>query len=362
MTMERQQVPRTVRLPGRAVAYEQVDIRPRVDGVIEAISYVPGKTLAVGDVLFQLDDASYVATVASDEADLAKAEARLPVSQAAYDRAEKLAGKGYTAAEVEEARATLAEAKATLDAAKAALEYARTQLSWTTIRSPIEGVADVQEVSVGDLVTSGQSDALTTVTRLDPIYIDLSETSSRILSFRSQLASGVLKPNDTIDAALTLENGEVYQGSGTLVTLTSTVSTTTGTVTVRFRFDNPDRVILPGMFLRGELTLGTVEAFLVPQRAAERDNTGRLSAFVVGEDGAAKKITFTDIGSTDSAWIVNTGIEPGARLILNGLKTLREGMAVAPVAATLDADGLVVEESDAPPDDGTASADDEADD
>ncbi|ARE42358.1 Membrane fusion protein of RND family multidrug efflux pump (plasmid) [Rhodovulum sp. P5] len=341
ITLARQAVPQVVTLPGRAVAYQQVDLRPRVDGVIEDILYTPGQPLKVGDPMFRIDDAAYRAAVAADRSDLAKAEANLPVARAAYDRAVKLVDKGYTEAEVETARATLAEAEATLDAAQAALDYSQTQLSWTTIISPIAGVPDVAAVSVGDLVSAGQSDALTTITRLDPIYVDMVETSTRLLSLRGQIDAGTLTMNDRLEARLVLEDGQVYEGGGKLVTPGISVATSTGTFPVRFQFDNPDRMILPGMFVRGEVTIGTVDAFLVPQRAAERQNSGMLTAFVVGPDGTAEQRNLTEAGTHESNWIVSDGLAPGDRLIVDGLKSLTAGQAVAPVAVTIDENGLV---------------------
>lgn len=336
-----QDVPRTATLPGRAVAFQEVELRSRVGGVIEDILYTPGQQLAVGDPLFRIDDAAYLAAEDSARADLAKAQANLPVAQSAYDRAEKLSGRTYTEAEVEEAKASLAEAKATLDSAQAALEYARTELSWTTVTSPIEGRADVSTVSVGDLVTAGQIDALTTIVRSDPIYVDMMETSARILSVRKSIVEGSMTPNTNLQATLKLENGDVYRGVGTLVTPGNSVSTTTGTVTVRFQFDNPHHVVIPGMFLRGEIEIGTMQAYLVPQRAATRANSGKLTAYIVGDDDTAKQITLTDEGSYQNSWIVLEGLNEGDQIIVDGLSSLREGQAVTPVAATIDEDGNV---------------------
>ncbi|WP_066110498.1 efflux RND transporter periplasmic adaptor subunit [Salipiger sp. CCB-MM3] len=341
LEMTLQDVPQTLDLPGRAVAFEQVDVRPRVDGVITKILYTPGTPLKVGDPLFQLDDAAYAATAASDAADLAEAQANLPVKQAAYDRAVKLKDKGYTQAEIESAQSELASAKAALDAAQAALDYAQTQLSWTTVQSPIEGFADVAEVSVGDLVTSGQSDAMTTVTRLDPIYVDMLQPSSRLLEVRSRIENGTLTPNAALDAKLRLEDGQVYTGSGSFVSPSTTVSTTTGTVSVRFKFENPDNKILPGMFLRGTVELGTSKAFLVPQRAAQRASNGDLTAFVVGDESTAQQVTLTTTGSYQNSWIVTDGLDEGQQLILDGQKTMAAGTAVEPVPSQLDENGLV---------------------
>lgn len=335
-----QEVPRVVTSPGRAVAFQEVAVRPRVGGVIEEVLYTPDQLLQVGDPLFRIDDSAYVAAEATARANVAMAEANLAVTQSAYDRAEQLAGRGYTEAEVEAARASLAEAKATLDAAQAALDYAQIELSWTTVKSPIAGRADVATVSVGDLVTAGQADALTTIVQADPIYVDTVEASARILSVRKGIAEGALKQNDALEATLMLENEEVFRGVGKLVTAGNTVSTTTGTVTIRFKFDNPDHVVIPGMFVRGEVVIGTMQAFLVPQRAATRGNSGKLTAYIVGEDGTAQQVTLEDDGSYENAWIVRSGLSEGDRLIVDGLSSLRPGQAVTPVAAIIDDNGI----------------------
>lgn len=339
--LQRQDVPRIVTLPGRAVAYQEVELRPRVGGVIEELLYTPGQLLKVGDPLFRIDDAAYRAAEAAAQAELATAEANLPVAQAAYERAEQLSGRGYTEAEVDSARAALAEAKAALDSAQAALDYAQTEVSWTTVKSPISGRGDVATVSVGDLVTAGQSDELTTIVRSDPIYVDMMEASARILSVRKAIAEGTLTQKDTLQATLLLENGDSYRGTGQLVTPGNYVSTTTGTVTVRFQFPNPDHIVIPGMFLRGEITIGTIRAFLVPQRAATRGNSGQLTAYVVGEDGTAQQVTLSDDGSYQNAWIVREGLSDGDRLIVDGLSALRAGQPVTPVAARIDENGIV---------------------
>ncbi|HEC59280.1 hypothetical protein LCGC14_0808720 [marine sediment metagenome] len=341
VSMAKQTVPRISTIPGRAVAYQQVNIRPRVNGVIQTILYKEGKVVAEGDPLFQLDDAIYLAQVAADEASVSTAKANLNVANATYKRAFNLKGSGFTVADVEQAKATLDNAHATLGASKAALNYSKTQLSWTTIKSPINGVTDVAAVSVGDLVVSGQSDALTVVTRLDPIDVDMLVPSANILSVRSQIKAGTLTVNEKIKATLTLENAEIYETTGTLLVPGSIVSTTTGTVPMRFRFDNPDRKILPGMFLRGDVEIGDIQAFLVPQRAAKRQYTGQLSAFIVGDDGSAEQISFKDSGTWKNNWIVIEGITEGQKIIVDGLKTVTSGTKVKPIDATIDDNGLV---------------------
>jgi membrane fusion protein (multidrug efflux system) len=341
ISMNKQTVPRISTIPGRAVAYQQADIRPRVDGVIQSILYQAGNVLAEGDSLFQLDNAIYQAQVAADEASVSTAEANLNVANTSYNRALGLKGSGFTVADVEQANATLANARATLSASKATLNYSKTQLSWTTIRSPINGVADVAAVSVGDLVIGGQSDALTVITRLDPIDVDMLVPSARILSVRSEIKQGTLSLNEKIKATLTLENGEIYETMGSLLVPGSIVSTSTGTVPMRFRFDNPDRRILPGMFLRGDVEVGEIQAFLVPQRAAKRQNNGQLSAFIIGNNGSAERILFNDLGTWQNNWIVTEGISAGQQVIIDGIKTVRAGTKVKAVEASIDKNGLV---------------------
>lgn len=339
ITVKQQEVPIVVELPGRAVAYEKADIRPRVTGIVMEKLYQAGAELKKGDPLFRLDDSSYQATVAADEATVAEAQANLPVKQSAYNRAKKLEGSGYTTADVDTAKSELASAKATLLSAEAALKYSKIQLGWTTIVSPIEGIADVANVSLGDLVSSGQTDALTTVTTLDPIFIDMVAPVEDMLSFRRQIEKGLVQPGEKLSAQLQIDDSETLDGSGTLVTYSPTVSTSTGSVTVRFQFDNPDHIILPGMFVRGTLKLGSQKAFLIPQRAGSHGADGSFSIFVVGSDGKSKKVSLKTYGSYQNNWIVRSGISADEQVIVDGQKNLSEGVTVTPVEVTINSDG-----------------------
>lgn len=220
---------------------------------------------------------------------------------------------------------------------------AQAELDWTTVTSPIDGMASVAAVSVGDLVTANQTDALATVTSLDPIEVDMYEPSARMLSLRDDISEGRLQLNKTIRATLTLETGETYAATGELVAPGYAVSTSTGAIDTRFRFDNPRRLLLPGMFLRGQIDLGTTEGFLVTQNAATRDKTGQLSAWVI-RDGAARQVALTDDGSYQNHWIVTDGLEPGDLLAVDNLAALSEGAPVATVPVTLDENGVVVEQ------------------
>lgn len=340
MVLSQTEVPFTTTLPGRAVAKEQTEIRPRVEGVIEEIAYTAGQRVKAGDVLFRLDAETYEAAYASAEAARDSAEATLITAQAAYDRYAKLEGVGASTSDLENARATLAQAKASVKSAEADLKQAQLDLDRVEIRSPIAGIPDVPEFSVGSLVTANQSDALTTVTRLDPIYVDVTESSARRMRIREQFAEGTLSPGKELDVSLTLENGVVYDGKGTLVSPGVTVSTTTGSIDLRFEFDNPDRMILPGQFLRVDVTLGTSKAILVPQRATTRQSDGTLTAFVA-QDGAAHQVTLSYSGTAQNAWIVTGGVEVGDEVILDGLSNLTDGSEITTVPVTINAAGVV---------------------
>jgi membrane fusion protein (multidrug efflux system) len=337
--ISQESVPFTVELPGRAVAFEQADIRPRVEGMIVDIPYAPGRDVAVGDVLFRLERDSYAAQATAAEAAVSQAESALRAAQVTLQRYERLEGSGVTQETVEGARVAELQAQATLKSAQAALQTAQLDLDRTEIRSPIAGVADVPAVSVGALVTAAQADSLTTVTRLDPIYVDVAESSARMLRVRERIKEGSLRPGEKVQMTLTLENGQIYDATGEVISPGVLVSQSTGTLNIRVKFPNPNRDIMPGQFLRMEAILGTTDGILVPQRATSRSSTGVLTAFVV-RDGKAVQVTLTDAGSHGNAWIVTDGLDPGDRLVVDGLKNLRNGDEVAPVAVTIDADGL----------------------
>ena len=340
ITMSRQSVPRVVTLPGRAVAQNQVNIRPRVDGFVAEILYDPSKPIKRGDPMFRIDPATYEAALEQAKANLASAKAAVPQTTAAYERAQKLLGSGSTQVTLEEAQAAMEQAKAAEMSAQAALTLAQTELDWTMITSLLDGLSSVAQVSPGDLVTAGQSDALATVTQMDPIEVDMYEPSARMQRVRANIESGRLRPATTINAQLQLENGVNYATRGEIVAPGFQVSTSTGAIDFRFRFQNPEMRILPGMFVRGRIEVGTIEAYLVPQLAATRGNDGKLSAWVI-QDGKSVHKILTDDGVHENNWIITEGLNDGDQLIVNGTTGLTEGADLAPVEVTIDADGVV---------------------
>ncbi|TKW67808.1 MAG: efflux RND transporter periplasmic adaptor subunit [Paracoccus denitrificans] len=342
ITLSREDVPVTLNLSGVAVASESAQIRPLVQGVVQEILYRPDQSMTTGDPMFRIDPTSYEAALAAAEANVQSAEAARDQAQSDADRYEALAGRGVTEADAESARSALLQAEANVAVTQADLRAAQFNLDNTTIKSPIDGQASVSEVSVGDLVTSGQSDSLATVTRLDPIYADLADTSARMLRLRQMFDAGTIQPGDSLGVTLILENGQTMAGDGQVISVGDQVSTSTGTFNVRVEIGNPDRQVLPGMFVSAILTMGSHKAMLVPQVAASPQADGYLALYVV-KDGKAAQVKVQPTGSTDSAWIVPEGLEDGTVLIVDNRDNLRDGMEVAPVAATIDTGGIVTD-------------------
>lgn len=340
VTLAARDVPYSVTLPGRAVAWQTADIRPRVGGMIAEILYDPGQPIRAGQAMYRIEDETYRAALTSAEAGVRQAEAAVATAQSTLTRARSLVGVGSTQAAVEAAELALAQAEASLSAAQAQRQVAQLDLDRTLVRSPIDGMAEIPQISIGAIVTANQSEPLTVVRRLDPIYVDVAESSASILRTQDRIRAAVLQPGDGLGVRLTLEDGRVHEGAGRMVSRGNAVSTSTGTATFRFAFDNPDLLILPGQFLRVQVTLGTTRAVLVPQRATSRSADGRLTAWLL-RDGHAEQVVLTEAGAADNAWVVTAGAAEGDRVIVDGLRDLRDGVAVRPVPVTISDDGVV---------------------
>ncbi|MCF3932750.1 efflux RND transporter periplasmic adaptor subunit [Acuticoccus sp. M5D2P5] len=334
------EVPRIVTVPGRASANSRASIRPQVSGLVTEILYQPGTALSEGDPMFRIDPTTYEANLTDAQANLDSARAAVAAAQSNYNRLNQLrSSASVSEAQIETARTELEQAQASELAAGAALRLAEAQLAWTTITSPIDGMASVAHVSVGDLVTASQTDMMATVTQLDPINVDVYGPSVGVLSVLEDIEAGRLTIADEIHASLTLETGREYQATGELVAPGYEVSTTTGSIATRFRFDNPDRRLLPGMFVRARINVGVAKAFLVSQSAATRDRIGQLSAFVV-EDGKAVRRDLTEQGTYQNNWIVTDGLADGDLLVVDGLTGLAPGADVRTVPVAFDANGV----------------------
>lgn len=342
VTAQRETVPLTEIIPGRAVAFQENAVRPRVNGMITEIIYTPGQTVTPGTPLFRIESDVYEAAVLSAEASLTQATTTRDNATVNVQRLEQLSSNNTgTRTDLDTARATLATAEAALVTAQNNLDDARRELGWTTVTSPIQGIAGLPAVTIGDIVTANQTTGLVTVTRIDPIYVDLTEPAARLLSVRSRIEQGLLSRTDRVDVTLTLDDGQSSSYRGSLVAPGVSVSQTTASQTIRFQFDNPGGRILPGMFVRGDITVGTTDAILVPQRATSRANDGSLTVWVVGEGNKSQQLTLTSLGVTRNAWIVTSGIEEGAQIMVDGLNNMAAGRDVIPVPVTINELGLI---------------------
>ncbi|MDO6966847.1 efflux RND transporter periplasmic adaptor subunit [Rhizobium alvei] len=343
--LKSQPVPQTLELRGRVVAFATAEVRPQVNGIVRSIAFAEGREVKAGDILYQIDDATFRATVAAAEAAVKKAEAATVSAKTTYERNKALAEtKAVSEQTVEDARSTLLQAQASEEAAKADLEIARIDLGNATIRAPIGGMIGVSSVSVGALVTANQTAALATIRQIDPVYVDLVDTSANFLRIREAFETGRLerKQGVPMSAGLTLENGTPYKPKGEVSLADMVVGQTTGTFTVRAKFANPERILIPGMFVSASIELGTLaNAFLVPQRAVTRGDDGKATVFIVSADEKAVRTEIDTDGTSGNDWIVTAGIKAGDRLIVDGFQSLSDGLAVTPVLATIDSDGVV---------------------
>lgn len=335
----------TTTLPGRATAFQTAEIRPRVSGVIKEIAFKEGSDVKEGDLLFKIEDDTYRAAQAQAQASLQKAEAGVPTAQSNLARQERLVGSGATQVELENARVTLLQAEADVAQARAALRSADIELALTEIRAPFEGVTAASRYSVGNVVTANQTDSLMTLRRLDPIYIELTESSVNLLRLREAINSGRINRNENgaADIRLTLEDGHEYPVVGKLDMSEMAVSQTTGTYSIRAVFDNPDGLILPGMYVRAKVTVGTESGFLIPQRAATRSANGQLSAKFVTADNKVETRIFDEAQVSGTNWLVASGINDGDKLIVDGFQWIGDGAPVQPIEAQIDENGIVQE-------------------
>jgi membrane fusion protein, multidrug efflux system len=342
LSLKSESEPVTVMLPGRAVAFRSADVRPQVGGMIRSIDYKEGSEVKKNDQLFKIEDDSYIAAVAEAKAALAKAQASVPSAQSNLDRYQKLVTSGgATQIELDTAKVTLLQAQADVASSEAALKSATINLEHTAITAPFDGLADVSALSIGNLVTASQTTALTTVRQIDPIYVELTDSSANLLKFRADLGSGAIKRGQSeFPIHLTLENGTVYDKAGSFDVPIPTVSQTTGSFTIRASFPNPDRLIMPGMYVRATLTVGEKQGFLIPQRAASRDADGSLTAHFVGAGNKVESRRFANAEASGNSWLVTSDVKDGDLLIVDGLQSISDGMEVKTKTVTLDDNGV----------------------
>ena len=337
ITLEPRTVSITDQLPGRTTAYRVAEVRPQVTGIVQKRLFTEGSEVKAGQPLFQIDPATYEAALSAAEAALKRAEARLVSARLLVERYEPLvAANAVSKQDYDEAVAARAQAEADVAAAKAQVEAARINLAYTQVRSPISGRIGRALVTEGALVTAEQQQPLALVQQLDPIYVDITQSSTEMLRLQRRLASGELQKDERNEAevSLILEDGSEYSERGKLQFSEVSVDQSTGSVILRAIFPNPRRELLPGMFVRAQLTQAVKrDALLVPQRGVMRNPRGEAFVMVVGEDNKVVERLVKVDRAIGNEWLVSEGLAPGERVILDGLQRVRPGVEVRTVAA-----------------------------
>jgi membrane fusion protein (multidrug efflux system) len=324
----------TTEMPGRTAPYQIADVRPQVSGIIIKRLFEEGADIKAGQVLYQIDPAPYQAAYDSAKATLAKDQANLVPTKLKAERYATLIQSGSIARQDnDDAVSAYRQAEASVSADKAALESARINLDYTRVTSPIPGRIGRSMVTPGALVTANQTTSLATVQQLDPIYVDVTRSSAELLRLKRDLASGVLKsPDQGAKVRLVLEDGSTYSLPGTLKLSEVTVEQSTGVITLRAVFPNPNQDLLPGMYVRAVLEEGVDEkGILAPQQAVARDARGQASVLLVGEGDKVESREVKVDQAVGQDWLVKEGLSPGDRVIVDGLQKVRPGITVKAV-------------------------------
>lgn len=333
--MKPERVAITTELPGRTSAYLIAEVRPQVSGIIQQRFFKEGSDVKAGEVLYQIDPATYQAAHDSARAALARAEANVTSIRFRAERYRELVEiRAVSRQEYDDATAALKQAEAEIAAGKAAVETARINLGYTRVTAPIAGRIGKSLVTVGALVTAGQGMPLATVQQIDPVYVDVTQSSAVLLQLQKAMASGALKRDNANRARvkLILEDGTPYPLEGTLQFQDVTVDPTTGSTILRIVFPNPKRVLLPGMFARAVLEEGVSEkALLVPQQGVSRDPKGNPLALIVDAENKVQQRVLTLVRTIGDRWLVSDGLAPGDRVVVEGMQRVRPGAVVKAV-------------------------------
>jgi membrane fusion protein (multidrug efflux system) len=323
----------TSELSGRTVPLLIAEVRPQVSGIVKKRLFTEGSDVKAGQLLYQIDPATYEAAFASAKAGQARVEASLVSVRLTEERYRDLVKiKAVSQQDYDAAFAAFKQAEADLAFAKAAVETARINLAYTRVTSPISGRIGRSTVTVGALVTANQPAALATVQQLDSMYVDVTQSTAELLKLKQNLANGVMNKSSSAQVKLFLEDGSAYPLTGTLKFSEVTVDQSTGSVTLRAVFPNPKQALLPGMFVRAILEEGVDEnAILVPQRGVTRTPKGDAMVMVVGAGDKAEPRPIKVVRTVGDKWLVSEGLKTGDRVILEGLQKARPGTAVKTV-------------------------------
>jgi membrane fusion protein (multidrug efflux system) len=333
ITLRPQQVALESELPGRTVAFLTSDVRPQVSGIVKQRLFTEGADVKAGQVLYQIDPASYQASYQQAKADLANAQATVVSSKLKDERyAELLKIQGVSKQDADDAHAAYLQASAGVELKKAALESARINLGYTQVRAPVSGQIGKSSVTAGALVTANQETALATIRALDPIYVDVTQSSVQLLQLRKLLGKDGMQSGGK-KVRLKLEDGSEYSESGTLKFQEVAVDEATGSVTLRAQFPNPHGLLLPGMYVRAVFDEAiNSAALLAPQQSIARDPKGNAVAMVVGRNNQVEQRAVVAARAVGNNWLVTSGLNPGDQLIVEGLNKVRAGDTVSAVA------------------------------
>lgn len=347
VTIQSKQLVLTTELPGRTSPHRVAEIRPQVNGIIQKRLFTEGADVKVGDVLYQIDPAPFQAALDSAKAALAKSQANLTVTRLKFDRYKGLlAEKAVSQQDYDDKEAALKQAEADIEYCKAAVETARINLDYTRVTCPISGRIGKSNVTDGALVTAYQALALATIQQLDPIYVDVPQSTTELLRLRRRLAEGRFNQDGTNQdkVKLNLADGAAYPQEGTLQFRDVTVDPTTGSVILRVVVPNPEGVLLPGMFVRAVVEEGTAEqAILVPQQGVSRTPKGDPFALVVSNAGTVEQRMIGLGRAIGDKWLVSSGLSAGERVIVEGTLNVRPGSTVKAVSLKSDSPKACVE-------------------
>lgn len=328
--LDQQKVTLTRELSGRTNAFVVAEVRPQVSGIIEERLFTEGSVVEEGEALYQLDDAVYRAELNSAKANLARAKAAMEIARLDAERAKELVGTGAVSRrEYDTANSTLEQRKAEVALAEANLERAQVTLNYARITSPTSGRIGRSAVTQGALVTANQPQPLAIVQQLDPIYVDLNQSSAELLEMRKAMQAGSLNSARDLPVTVLLEDGSRFDHEGTLAFSEVSVDPTTGSYLLRVVVPNPDYVLMPGMYVRAVLARGVVEnAILVPQQAVSRDPRGRTNVMVLTEDNVVELRSIQVSSIVGDQWLVEAGLSAGERVIVEGLQKVQPGDSV----------------------------------
>ena len=334
-------------LPGRALAFEIAEIRPQVGGIIIKRNFVEGDKVSKGESLYQIDPAPLQARLDSAKGALAKAQATANNVRLTLNRQSALIKSNYVSRQdYDTTRTQLNEAQANVAVAKADLEQATINLRYANVTSPIDGISGKSSVTVGALVTANQENSLVTVQRLDPIYVDLTQSVQDFLRLKEEKANGkIAQQQGKIPVELMLENGKPYRHTGTLEFSDPAVDETTGSVTLRAIFPNPEGEILPGMYVTALLDEGSQQnVLMVPQQGITHNEQGKATALILDQENVVQLREINAVKAVGNQWLVTAGLRPGDRVIVSGLQRIRPGSKARVLPSKLSTPDTVAEQ------------------